>query len=119
MSADEIIDKKQDEIIAELQAELLAIKKDTIETSEKRRGWVRAGIVFWFVLLISYVVVRYTGTADGEIKPEGVDLTHFLKHPIVMFGHDYKRLPIGRAAWVKIDNTGHGLIAKTIYANPP
>ena len=69
-------------------------------------------------------VVTYisTGSMDRDcdiIKPEGVDLTHFLKHPIVMFGHDYKRLPIGRAAWVKIDNTGHGLIAKTIYANTP
>ena len=89
MSADEIIDKKQDEIIAELQAELLAIKKDTIETSEKRRGWVRAGIVFWFVLLISYVVVRYTGTADGEIKPEiiwsfatGILVTKLIDHYI-------------------------------------
>ena len=89
MSADEIIDKKQDEIIAELRADLLAIRRDTIETSEKRRGYVRSGITFWFCALITYVVVKYTGIADGQIKPEtiwsfgtGVFVTKILDHYI-------------------------------------
>ena len=86
---DELANKKQDIIIAELQAEIHALRKDTIETSEKRRGWVRAGMVGWFCTLISYIVILHTGTADGEIKPEiiwsfatGVLVTKILDHYI-------------------------------------
>lgn len=89
MAADEITDKRQDEIIFNLQTELASIKKDTIELSERRRGWVRSGITFWFCALITYVVVRYTGGAEGQIKPEtiwsfgtGVLVTKILDHYI-------------------------------------
>ena len=89
MSANELIDKQQDETISELKAEITAIKNDAIELSERRRGWVRAGIVVWFCTLITYVVVRYTGNSEGEIKPEiiwsfatGILVTKLLDHYI-------------------------------------
>lgn len=89
ITVDEIRDKRQDEIILGLQAELAAIKKDTVELSERRRGWVRSGITFWFCALITYVVIKYTGGAEGQIKPEtiwsfgtGVLVTKILDHYI-------------------------------------
>jgi len=89
MAADQLIDKQQDTIIAELQAEIISIRKDTVEMSERRRGWVRAGMVAWFCALITFVVVRHTGIGDGQIKPEiiwsfatGVLVTKILDHYI-------------------------------------
>ena len=82
-------DKQQNTMIAELQAEINTLQKNVVETSEKRRGWVRAGMVLWFCALISYVVIRYTGTADGQIKPDiiwsfgtGILVTKLLDHYI-------------------------------------
>ena len=52
---------------------------------------------------------------DGEIvDPSGVLLDVFKKHPIVVWCHDYKALPLGKSAWIKADDKG--LISKTIYA---
>ena len=52
---------------------------------------------------------------DGEIVvPKGAILDHYRSHPVVLFGHDYKSLPIGKSLWIKIDEKG--LIAKTQYA---
>lgn len=89
MSANGSADKKQDEIIEELKAELAILRKNTIEISEKRRGWVRASMVAWFCSLITYVVVMYTGNGEGQIKPEiiwsfctGVLVTKLLDHYI-------------------------------------
>ena len=46
---------------------------------------------------------------------KGADLKHFLKNPVVLYGHGYGELPIGRAAWVRKDNGK--LKAKTIFAS--
>ena len=52
---------------------------------------------------------------DGEIVvPNGAILDHYRKNPVVLFGHDYKSLPIGKSLWIKIDEKG--LISKTQYA---
>jgi DNA-directed RNA polymerase subunit RPC12/RpoP len=52
---------------------------------------------------------------DGEIvDPDGAVLDMFKKHPVVVWCHDYKQLPIGKSAWIKSD--ANGLISKTIYA---
>ena len=52
---------------------------------------------------------------DNEILlAKGADLKHFKKNPIVLYGHDYDALPIGRALWVQKD--GKGLLAKTKFA---
>lgn len=64
-------------------------------------------------------IVSYITTAakdrDGEIVlPQGADLKFYRKNPVVLFGHDYKSLPIGKNMWIKTDEKG--LIAKTKYA---
>lgn len=52
---------------------------------------------------------------DGEVlEPEGAELKFFRKNPVVMFGHDYSQLPVGKAQWIKTDEKG--LIAKTEWA---
>ena len=54
---------------------------------------------------------------DNEILlPKGVVLDHYKKNPQVLWAHDYRQPPIGRAAWVKKDPATKGLLAKTIYA---
>ncbi len=54
---------------------------------------------------------------DNEILlPKGAVLDHFKKNPQVLWAHDYRQPPIGRAAWVKRDTASKGLLAKTIYA---
>lgn len=64
-------------------------------------------------------VISYINTGavdrDGEIvEPSGGVLKDYIKNPVVLFGHDYKSLPIGKNVWIKRD--AKGLIAKTIYA---
>jgi len=52
---------------------------------------------------------------DGEIvDPKGAILEDYEKNPVVLFGHDHRRLPIGRNMWIKRDKKG--LVAKTTYA---
>jgi len=52
---------------------------------------------------------------DGEIvDPNGVVLDIFRKHPVCVWCHDYKQLPIGKSVWIK--SNGEAIVAKTIYA---
>lgn len=38
---------------------------------------------------------------DGEVvMQDGIDLTNYLKNPVILFGHDYWSLPIGKATEV-------------------
>jgi len=65
-------------------------------------------------------VIKYVSTVsidrDNEILlPDGAILDDFKKNPVVLFGHDYRGLPIGKDMWIKAD--GKGLIAKQEYAN--
>ncbi len=60
-----------------------------------------------------------TASADRDneiLLPRGVELAHFKKNPQVLWAHDYRQPPIGKAAWVKKDTTIGGLLAKTMYA---
>jgi hypothetical protein len=89
MAADELVDKKQDEVIANLEKQIKTLEAIQIEFSEKRRGWVRMGMVAWFCALLTYVVIKYTGGEAGQIKPEiiwsfgtGVLVTKLLDHYI-------------------------------------
>lgn len=64
--------------------------------------------------VISYIT---TGAVDrdGEIvDPRGGVLRDYKKNPVVLFGHDYRSLPVGKNVWIKRDEKG--LIAKTVYA---
>ena len=52
---------------------------------------------------------------DGDIVvPNGAILDHYRKNPVVLFGHNYNDLPIGKSLWIKKDEKG--LISKTQYA---
>lgn len=64
---------------------------------------------------VSYITTRDIDR-DGEIvEPDGADVAAFLKNPVVLWAHDYRSLPLGRAMWIKSDSKG--LIAKTQYAS--
>ena len=53
---------------------------------------------------------------DSEVMlAKGADLKWFRKNPVVLYGHGYSALPIGRAAWIRRD--GNTLKAKTIFAS--
>jgi len=52
---------------------------------------------------------------DGEILiPSGAILDDFRQSPSVLYGHDYKSLPVGSDQWIK--QTKEGILAKTVYA---
>ncbi|MDY6957672.1 MAG: hypothetical protein SVK08_00810 [Halobacteriota archaeon] len=64
---------------------------------------------------ISYITTA-AKDRDGEIVwPKGGMLKEYREHPVVMFGHDYKALPIGMNLWIKQNEKG--LVAKTKYAH--
>lgn len=53
---------------------------------------------------------------DGEVLlPIGANLEYFKKAPQVLWAHDYKGLPIGKALWIKKNKDM--VLAKTKYAN--
>ncbi|HVJ83705.1 MAG TPA: hypothetical protein VNC50_21740 [Planctomycetia bacterium] len=55
---------------------------------------------------------------DGEVVlPAGVDLEQFRLNPVITFSHQYDRLPVGRALWIKRD--GDRIKAKSRYALRP
>lgn len=57
---------------------------------------------------------------DGEIVvPSGIDLRAFKQNPIVLWGHNYKEPQIGSDEWIKTDDSGYALVAKTNYASTP
>jgi len=65
--------------------------------------------------VIAYITTN-TKDRDNEIvEPSGALLDDYRKNPIVLFGHNYRDLPIGKNLWIKADKKG--LIAKTQYAN--
>jgi len=52
---------------------------------------------------------------DGEILiPSGAILDDFRQSPSVLYGHDYKGLPVGSDQWIK--QVKEGILAKTVYA---
>jgi len=87
--------------------ELEYVQKDVVASMDKVNEEERA-------------VIKYVSTVsidrDNEILlPDGAILDDFKKNPVVLFGHDYRGLPIGKDMWIKAD--GKGLIAKQQYAN--
>ena len=50
---------------------------------------------------------------DGDVMiPKGMDLKRYRAHPVVLWSHNYKELPVGRNVWpIKVSDTE--LIAKT------
>ena len=66
---------------------------------------------------ISYITTNEVDRDKEIVDPKGAMLKDYRKHPVVLFGHNYSQLPIGRNEWIKADEKG--LIAKTVYANTP
>ena len=55
---------------------------------------------------------------DREVVlPSGIDLSGFRKNPVVTFAHRYDQLPLGRALWIKQEQTR--IKAKTRYSTRP
>jgi HK97 family phage prohead protease len=54
---------------------------------------------------------------DGEvIEARGWDLKNYLKNPVVLYAHDYRSLPIGKATSVKVKD---GKLVSHIEFSPP
>src|SRR3990167_6835345 len=50
-----------------------------------------------------------TSTPDrgrDRVLPSGALLANYLKNPVVLFGHDYRALPVGTATSVEVSETG-------------
>ena len=96
-------------------AERYGIDKDEAEFI--RKGYIPSDIKF---VDGEKAVVSYINTAaidrDAEVTlPEGGIMDDYKTNPVVMFGHDYKTLPIGKCESLKLDSKGWK--AKTVYAN--
>lgn len=65
--------------------------------------------------IVSYITTAAKDRDNEIVLPSGADLKHYRKNPVVLFGHDYRKLPIGKNMWIKSDEKG--LIGKTAYAN--
>ena len=64
---------------------------------------------------ISYITTAAKDRDMEIVLPKGGILDEYRKNPVVLFGHDYRQLPIGKNEWIKRDEKG--LVAKTTYAN--
>lgn len=65
-------------------------------------------------------LVALVSTPDVDRDKEAIltggwDFKNFLKNPVVLLGHDYSTMPIGRAMWIK--KTADGVKAKVQFAN--
>ena len=57
---------------------------------------------------------------DGEVVvPRGIDKTHFQKNPVVLWAHDYRTMPIGKALWTKRTDDGRRFLALTQFNHSP
>lgn len=63
-------------------------------------------------------VIVSTGSVDRhmeQIDPAGVDLKAYKQNPVVLYGHDYESLPIGKATSIKKTADGQ-IVAKVQFA---
>ena len=67
------------------------------------------------------VIARISTTSvdrDGDVMPpSGVDLSDFTKNPVVLFGHDANRIPVGKAG--AIHRRAQDIVAKVQFAERP
>lgn len=66
---------------------------------------------------IEFVITKEVVDRDGDVvEIKGFNTKEFMKNPVVIYGHDYRSLPIGKV--VKIRRSGDELLAKVKYAEP-
>ena len=96
-------------------AEKYKIAEDDL--SLVRKGYVpsKADIEEGERAVITYITTAGKDRDREVVLPKGGIFDDFLKNPVVMFCHDYRELPIGKAGWLKKDKKG--IISKTLYAN--
>jgi len=96
-------------------AQRLHIKKDEIPFLRKSYISEKSEVQPKERAVISYIST-ITKDRDGEqLLPDGVQLDNYRKNPVVLWGHRYDTMPIGKNLWIKQDEKG--LIAKTVFAS--
>jgi len=65
--------------------------------------------------ITAYVSTNAKDRMDEVLLPDGIDLKHYKKNPVVLFSHDYYSPPIAKALWIKKD--GDGVLSKMQFAN--
>ena len=95
-------------------AQRLKIKKDEIPFIRKSYISEKSEVDKKERSVVSYISTITKDRDNEQLLPGGVSLDNYQKNPIVLYGHDYKSLPIGKNIWIKQDE--RGLIAKTIFA---
>jgi len=63
---------------------------------------------------VDYITTKAVDRDGDIVVPGGAVLDHYRNNPVVLFGHDYHSLPVGKSLWIKADD--RGLISKTQYA---
>ncbi len=53
---------------------------------------------------------------DEIILPGGLMLDHYNGQPVVLAGHDYTQLGVGKSEWIKATDDSYAMLQKTIYA---
>ena len=95
-------------------AQKLHIKKDEIPFIRKFYTSEKAEVDKKERSVISYISTAAKDRDNEQLLPGGVTLENYRKNPVVLYGHDYHSLPIGKNIWIKQDEKG--LIAKTVFA---
>ena len=95
-------------------AQKLHIKKDDIPFIRKFYTSEKAEVDKKERSVISYISTAAKDRDNEQLLPGGVTLENYRKNPVVLYGHDYHSLPIGKNIWIKQDEKG--LIAKTVFA---
>lgn len=111
---EELLLKDVNPKLAQTMSKELGIKEEEVQLI--RKGLTPSDVKFedGERAIISYITTNAVDRDNEIVDPKGAILKDYKKHPIVLFGHDYRELPIGRNEWIKTDEKG--LIAKTIYA---
>jgi len=64
--------------------------------------------------VVTYITTLSVDRDDEVVLPDGSDLVDYRKNPVVLWAHNYDKLPLGKEVWIKVDDKG--LVSKTIFA---
>ncbi len=64
--------------------------------------------------LVALISTASRDRMNEVLDPEGADLENFRKNPVVLFAHNYRTPPVGKAIWIK--QAVDGIIAKVQFA---